>query len=300
MFVRVAEVGSLSRAARMLGRTQPLLSRQIRELESSLGTALFRRTGRGIVLTDAGQRLYDHALTILNDMGEAEREIRGLGCTQLTQATIAMPTTMGRMIIKPLVRAIYEEYPDIHLRIREGTSGPILDWITTRRVDVAILYNTMPTPQASTETICKETMYLVGLPSDPPLPESTKVADLEGVPLILPGSTEALRILCEMAAAQIGVRLKVVIEADTFTAIRQMIEGGYGYSILPYPAVQEEVRQGLYQVSRLEHPQVTRELVVTTCGDRVSAPGKATLVRLIKKTVLEAVEPYALAPVNPK
>ena len=103
-----------------------------------------------------------------------------------------------------------------------------------------------------------------------------------------------------MAAAQIGVRLKVVIEADTFTAIRQMIEGGYGYSILPYPAVQEEVRQGLYQVSRLEHPRVTRELVVTTCGDRVSAPGKATLVRLIKKTVLEAVDPYALAAVNPK
>ena len=181
--------------------------------------------------------------------------------------------------------------------IREGTSGPILDWITTRRVDVAILYNTMPTPQASTETICKETMYLVGLPSDPPLPELTKVADLEGVPLILPGSTEALRILCEMAAAQIGVHLKVVIEADTFTAIRRR-----GLR-LQHPAVSGRAgggQQGLYQVSRLEHPRVTRELVVMTCGDRVSAPGKATLVRLIKKTVLEAVDPYALAAVNPK
>src|SRR6185312_7091953 len=106
---------------------QSVLSRQIRELEANLGTALFRRTGRGLSLTDAGRRLYDRASHIVSEMGEAEREIRNL----------------GRMIIKPLVAAIFDEFPGIHLRIREGTSGPILDWITARRIDVAILYNTM-------------------------------------------------------------------------------------------------------------------------------------------------------------
>jgi len=52
------------------------------------------------------------------------------------------------------------------------------------------------------------------------------------VRLILPGSIEALRIQCEASAALVGIRLDVVIEADTFTAIRQMIEAGYGYRIL--------------------------------------------------------------------
>ena len=133
-------------------------------------------------------------------------------------------------------------------------------------------------------------MYLVGRAVDPSLPSILDVSALESLPLILPGQTEALRILCEMAAAQIGVRLNVVIEADTFTAIRQLIEAGYGYSILPYPAVQPEVEEGRYQVSRLQNPRVTRDLVVTTCGDRVPAVGLSRIVRLIKKTVRAAVQ----------
>jgi len=221
--------------------------------------------------------------------------IRDLGRARVTQATIAMPTTMGRMIIKSLMQAIFERFPGIRLRIREGTSGPILDWIATRRVDVAILYNTMSTPPSSTETICEETMYLVGRASDPKLPNVTDLAKLENIPLILPGPTEALRILCEMAAAQLGVRLNVVIEADTFTAIRQLIEAGYGYGILPFPAVQPEVEEGRYQVSHLQNPHVTRDLVVTTCGDRVPAAGLSSLVRLIKKTVRAAVQTAAPA-----
>lgn len=269
---------------------QSVLSRQIRELEANLGTALFRRTGRGLSLTDAGRRLYDRASHIVSEMGEAEREIRNLGRTRLTQATIAMPTTMGRMIIKPLVAAIFDEFPGIHLRIREGTSGPILDWITARRIDVAILYNTMSTPPSATETICEETMYLVGPAPAPTLPAVTDVAALENVPLILPGPTEALRILCETSAAQVGIRLNVVIEADTFTAIRQMIDAGYGYSILPFPAVQPEVEEGRYQVSRLQNPRVTRDLVVTTCADRIPAAGLSSLVRMIKTTVRAAVQ----------
>ena len=290
IFLKVAEAGNLSQAARAAGRMQSVLSRQIRELEANLGTALFRRTGRGLSVTDAGRRLYDRASHIVSEMGEAEREIRNLGRTRLTQATIAMPTTMGRMIIKPLVAAIFDEFPGIHLRIREGTSGPILDWITARRIDVAILYNTMSTPPSATETICEETMYLVGPAPAPTLPAVTDVAALENVPLILPGPTEALRILCETSAAQVGIRLNVVIEADTFTAIRQMIDAGYGYSILPFPAVQPEVEEGRYQVSRLQNPRVTRDLVVTTCADRIPAAGLSSLVRMIKTTVRAAVQ----------
>lgn len=95
IFVKVAELGSLSKAARVLGRVQPILSRQIRELEANLDATLFHRTGRGLVLTDTGHRLYDRAVIVLSEMGEAEREIRNLGRALITHATIAMPTTKG-------------------------------------------------------------------------------------------------------------------------------------------------------------------------------------------------------------
>lgn len=290
IFVKVVEMGSLSKAAIALGRAQPILSRQIRELESQLDTTLFRRTGRGLTLTESGEQLYGRAVHVLDEMNAAERDLRNFGRAQIARATIAMPTTMGRLIIRPLVQTIYEHYPDIHLRIREGTSGPILDWITAQRVDLAILYDTMPTPRMSTEAICTETMYLVGRAGDARLPEATNVSDLARFSLILPGPTEGLRILTEMVAAQAGIKLTVKIEADTFTAIRQLIDCGYGYSILPYPAVQREVKQGLYQISRLQNPPVTRQLVVTTCARRLPANGIATLARLIKKVVSDAVE----------
>jgi LysR family nitrogen assimilation transcriptional regulator len=290
IFVRVAELGSLSKAAVAFGRVQPVLSRKIRELEADIGVALFHRTGRGLVLTEHGKLLYSRATIILHELREAEREVRDVGLTHPTHAIIAMPTTMGRLIIKPLVRAIHDRYPDVRLRIREGTSGPILDWISTHRVDIAILYNTMPAPQASTEPICEETMYLVGRTCDAPLPPVTDVADLRDRPLILPGRTEALRILCETAATESGFSLNVPIEADTFTAIRQLIDAGYGYGILPLPAVQLEIQQGLYQVSRLVNPSLTRQLVITTCNDRIPAAALASLVNLVKSVVIEVTE----------
>jgi LysR family nitrogen assimilation transcriptional regulator len=293
VFVKVAELGSLSRAASILGKVQPILSRQVRELESQLGTPLFSRTGRGLILTEAGKMLYARAGIVLNELHEAEREVRSMGRAEVTHATIAMPTTMGRLIIKPLVRSICEAYSGIHLRIREGTSGPILEWVTTRQVDLAILYDTMPAKHLPTELICEETMYLVGRANDPKMPGTTDLARLKDLPLILPGPSESLRILNEMVAAQAGIRLNVVIEADSFTAIRQLIDAGYGYSILPFPAVQPEVKAGYYQVSRLRRPRVTRQLLVTTCRDRIAPNSLRELVRLIKKTVTEAVEPQS-------
>jgi LysR family nitrogen assimilation transcriptional regulator len=295
LFVRVAEVGSLSKAAVSLGRSQPILSRQIRDLESQLETTLFFRTGRGLVLNETGKRLYARAVHVLDLMNLAEREIRDIGPAQFTHATIAIPTTLGRFIA-PLVRTIYGHYPNIHLRIREGSSGPILDWVTTRRVDLAVSHDTMPTAPLSTEVIGKEKMYLVGPVNDTPLSETTNVKDLEQFPLILPGPSEGLRILLEMIAAQVGIRLNVAIEADSFTATRQLINAGYGYSIVPYPAVQRDVEERHYQVSRLTNPLVTRQLVVSTSAHRIPASSLTALVRLIKKAITEvtAIEPPSL------
>jgi LysR family nitrogen assimilation transcriptional regulator len=290
VFIKVAEAGSLSKAAGTLGKVQPLLSRQVRELEAHLGTPLFHRTGRGLVLTEPGRRLYTRAGPLLNELHEAEREVMNLGRAAVTHATIAMPTTMGRLIIKPLVQAIRTEYPGIHLRIREATSGPILEWVATRKVDLAILYDTVPMTRLPTELLCEETMYLVGAAAGPKLPNVIDYVRLKDMLLILPGPSQSLRILNEMVAAQVGIRLNVAIESDTFNSIRELVDAGYGYSILPYPVVQPEVEEGRYQVSLLENPRVTRQVLITTCRDHIRPGALRGLVRLMKKTIVEAVE----------
>lgn len=70
-------------------------------------------------------------------------------------------------------------------------------------------------------------------------------------------------------------------------AIRQLINIGYGYSILPRAAVQQEIRNGLFQIGRFEEPGIFRQLVVVTCAHRIPASGLSELIRLIKKVFAE-------------
>jgi LysR family nitrogen assimilation transcriptional regulator len=291
LFVKIAETGSLSKAAVMLHRTQPILSRELRELEASLDTTLFHRTGRGVVLTETGQRLLPRAKRILDELAQAEAEARSLGPRQLTHATIAMPTTLGRTLLPPLVKEIFATHPQLSLHMMESTSGPILEWLMARRIDIAIMYDTVPMPRVATEPLCEETMYLVAHASAPRLPATTRVAELGRFPLILPGRSEGLRILMEVVAAQAGIQLNMKLEADAFNSIRLLVQDGHGYSVLPYPAVQPEVERGLFQISRLVEPEVTRRLVLATCSARIPAAGLNELVRLIQKVVQTTIRP---------
>jgi LysR family nitrogen assimilation transcriptional regulator len=293
VFVKVAELGSLSKAAIGLGRAQPILSRQIRELESELKTRLFHRTGRGLVVTETGKRLLTRSRRVLEELNQAEHEVRNLGQTQLTNAIIAIPTTLSRILTVPLVREIRSRHPQVHLRVREGTSGPILDWVMQRQVDVAILYDTMPTPRTSTEALCEETMFLISRVDGPALPKTIPVRELAHMPLVLPGEDQGLRMLMEMTAAQVGIPLDVVVEADTFNGIRLLVEDGVGCGILPFQVIEQEVRDGVLQASRLVEPEVQRQLVVTTCSNRISGAGLNELVRIVRQVMRRIMQPMS-------
>ena len=92
-FVQVAELGSFSKAALVQGIAQPALSRQVRALEIALRETLLLRNGRGVVLTEAGQRLYEHGVNILQALAQAESDMgeRGHAIRKLleTQALLA-------------------------------------------------------------------------------------------------------------------------------------------------------------------------------------------------------------------
>jgi len=289
-FLRVAELGNLSKAANALGRTQPILSKNIKDLETHLGAELFYRTGRGLSLTDAGQRFFVRATHIVEEMRQAELDIRSLGHNQLTHATIAFPTIMVSMLVDPLARAIREHHPHIQLRLREATGGPILGWVVNRQVDIAILYDTMPLQADAMQTLYKEKLYLVGRPNLKPLNPTTDIRELSDIPLVLPGPNESLRTLLEMLAAQQGIKLNIVIEGDAYRTLRVLIDKGHGYGILPRSSILTELRSGTLQASRLTNPEVERSIVLTTCSNRIPASGLKSLVDIIKKVVRETIE----------
>jgi len=113
------------------------------------------------------------------------------------------------------------------------------------------------------------------------------------MPLVLPGEDQGLRMLMEMTAAQVGIPLDVVVEADTFNGIRLLVEDGVGCGILPFQVIEQEVRDGVLQASRLVEPEVQRQLVVTTCSNRISGAGLNELVRIVREVMRGIMQPMS-------
>ena len=97
-FVHVAELGSFSKAALVLDIAQPALSRQVRALETDLHENLFLRNGRGVTLTDAGRRLFEHATAILQLVTHAREDLGASRGAPVGRVTVGLPPSMGRQL----------------------------------------------------------------------------------------------------------------------------------------------------------------------------------------------------------
>jgi DNA-binding transcriptional LysR family regulator len=125
-FVRVAEAGSFSAAARILGQGQPAISKAVAQLEERLNVKLFIRTTRAVTLTDAGRIYYDHAKTALDAVEEAEAATKGAGAALSGRLRICAPVTFARLHIMPTLPAFMATHPALELDL-------ILD---DRRIDL--------------------------------------------------------------------------------------------------------------------------------------------------------------------
>ncbi len=123
-FVQVAELGSFSKAAVVLDIAQPALSRQVRSLETELHQQLFLRTGRGVTLTDAGKRLFDHSVAVLQLMAHAREDLGTSRDEPVGRVTIGLPPSMGRQLTLPLIDRFRKELPAARLAIVEGLVDP--------------------------------------------------------------------------------------------------------------------------------------------------------------------------------
>ena len=140
-FVRVAELGSFSKAAQILNIAQPALSRQVRLLETDLRATLLQRTGRGVVLTEAGKRLFDHSVGILQLVSRVREDIESSRGEPAGRIVVGLPPSMGRLLTLPLVEEFRRVLPKARLAIVEGLSTHLSEWISTGRVDLGLLYN---------------------------------------------------------------------------------------------------------------------------------------------------------------
>jgi LysR family nitrogen assimilation transcriptional regulator len=294
-FLGVAESGSFSKAAVRLSAAQPVLSRQIKLLESELGVELFYRNGRGIVLSEAGKLLEAHAQSVIGTVEQAQSEIGALKAAPQGRVAIAMPPSIGWMLTGPLVLRCREAFPNIRLHLAEGFSGHVAEWLSSGKIDIGIVYQAPRRSMLVTEPLFSDELILLG-PADDPAgvgSDSVSTARLAEIPLILPARPHGLRVLVDDALEKLGLNARVEFEVDAMPATLNLVEEGVGYTVLSESAVKHLLIAGRIRSWSLTGPTLTRVLMLATSTQRPMSVGTRLVTRLIRDQVQSILRGHA-------
>jgi LysR family nitrogen assimilation transcriptional regulator len=285
-FVQVAELGSFSRAARVLDIAQPALSRQVRALETDLRETLLLRNGRGVVLTDAGRRLLERGAAILQQVAQAREELGATRDEPVGRVTVGLPPSIARQLTLPLIETFRRDLPKARVAIVEGLSAHVAEWITSGRVDLGLLYNPEVQPGLEITPVLEEPLCLVqprakGRAGRATL-EPLSMSRLQEQALIMPERAHAIRRLLETQAAMSGLKLHVAWEVSSVPAILDLVCAGYGQAVLTASAVAASPRAGELAVRTIVEPRLVSVLCLATSATRRSSPLAREAVRMLK------------------
>jgi LysR family nitrogen assimilation transcriptional regulator len=289
-FVHVAELGSFSKAAVVLDIAQPALSRHVRSLETELRQQLFLRNGRGVVLTEAGKRLFDHSVAVLQLVTHAREDLGASRDEPVGRVTIGLPPSIGRQFTLPLIDRFKKQLPVAKLAIVEGLSTHIVEWVTTGRIDVGLVYNPEAQPRLEITPLLQEPLGLVSHAAKgkrrrtalPPLP----MKELSNYPLIVPERVHAMRRLLETQAALAGIKLNIAWEVSSVPSIIDLVCADYGHAVLTASGVAASTRSGELVVRKLE-PAPVSVLCLTISAHKRPSPLTQHAMRLLTALIRE-------------
>jgi LysR family nitrogen assimilation transcriptional regulator len=288
-FVRVAELGSFTRAAVELEVAQPALSRQVRLLEVELRQTLLLRNGRGAVPTEAGKVLLEHGRGILHQVERAREDLGRLRGGLSGRVAVGLPSSVARVLAVPLTRAFRETMPEARLSISEALSAGLQEGIATGRLDIAVLYNAQPSRELDVSPLMDEDLLLVrvrppGLHEDPP-PGPVSLHDVAKMPLVIPSRPNAIRMHVESALAAAGEKPLVALEIDGVTAILDLVLDGAGCAILSRNALLNSPRPSAYIAQQIGSPPLRIPLFLASSLQRPATPVQKATLELIERLV---------------
>jgi LysR family transcriptional regulator, nitrogen assimilation regulatory protein len=287
-FVRVAELGSFTKAAVALDVAQPALSRQVRLLEVELRQNLLTRNGRGAVTTEAGKLLLEHGRGILHQVQRAREELGRVRGGLAGRVALGLPPSVAKAMAVPLIREFRQRLPDATLSISEGLSVGMEEALITGRLDIALLYNASPSPDIELTPLLEEPLFLVqrhsGKPSAAARPRPVTLREVAKLPLVIPSRPNAIRMLVEHEMANLGCRPEVALEIDGVAAILDLVADGAGNAILSRNAVATSARPQAFSVRPIGAPALRSKLALAMSSQRPATLTQKAMSELIVRS----------------
>ncbi|HFT0375855.1 TPA: LysR family transcriptional regulator [Enterobacter mori] len=237
-FLRVAEAGSFSAAARQTGIKQSAVSQQIAALEESLGVVLLHRTTRTMRLTEQGERYRRDMQLVLDAMGEAERRLHPVDHSVQGRVHVQLPSGLGQIIL-PHLLGLQRLHPELQLMI--SLDDRLAD-LVTEGVDVAIRLSSEPPQAHAARVLARIEAALFAAPGFQAVHAVSELATLphvrfSGIPLDAP-----LRLISGEETVEINVN--TVFRANTSDALLQALASGIGIGGLQRPLAARALQAG--------------------------------------------------------
>ncbi|MFC9552872.1 LysR family transcriptional regulator [Rhodococcus sp. NPDC056960] len=234
-FLAVVDHGGVNRAAAALRVAQPSLSQAVRKLEKDLGTELFHRVGRGLVLAPAGEALIGPARMILRETEAAENAVRSAGQVRGGRVDIATLSDMSMDPLSVWVARFRIRFPDVRFRIEErDNASEVVDLVRSGSCELGFLASPPPGADLISEHLVEQKFVLICPPgTEDYWPDPVPIETLSGVPFVMGENGTATRDYIEKSLRAHGVEPRIVVEVPQRGAVLPIVLSGGAAAIVP-------------------------------------------------------------------
>ena len=279
--ITVARHGSVTKAAQELEVSQPCLSRQIINLEKSIGFRIFDRIGRMVRLTTQGEAMIARITPLLEELSRVTSNLTAATGTASGRVRLGATESVAINNLPGILRPYLAANRMVNLRLVCHTSEVLPQMVAHGDLDIAVGAVDHDLPGLQCRKLWDEEMVLV-LPVSH-TGRSRAIANYANESFILLPSSTITRRLIDRALEQSGVSLRVVLEHDSPEVIKSMVLAGLGLAILPEPSVRRETRRGELAAWPLTDLKVVRSIVAITDPRRQPWPAETALIEALER-----------------
>ena len=283
-FVDVATNGSYARTAAIVGVAQSALSRQVSALERSIGDRLFHRTGRGVVLTELGERMLPRARALVADADAWTEAARGERAEPHGEVTLGVVPVASRGLIASITGELRNSLPGIRLRALEAYSGQVEEWLAAGRVEIGIYNRYRRGRIANAEVLARTEVHLITRRSHPMTRRrEVAVRSLAEIPLALPVRPNSLTSVLTGLAASQHFDLDIRFEAGSTPLIRDVMLASDLATISPREVFSREIASGELSAIPIVRPKILQTTWMSLSSHHPPSDAAKIVARLIRQ-----------------
>jgi DNA-binding transcriptional LysR family regulator len=283
LFHAVAQAGSISRGAAAARVSQPAVSKQIAELEDTLGVRLLDRLPRGCRLTEAGKILADYAArwrSLETDARRAIEEYRGLKRGRLA---IGASLTIGGYLLPGVIAEFHRQFPEIELQLEIANTEHIQRSLLAGTIELGLTEGPLDSDELESSVFFQDELVAIAPASHPLLKKkNATVREICAEPFILREEGSGTRAVVERALRRHGFKIKPLLSLASPEAIKNLVAAGLGIAIVSRLIVALELQAGSLGIIPLTDLTIQRPLHLQHIRGRSQSPALAKFLEVLK------------------